>query len=281
MEDATKRKIEDSVKLIQQYEQEADKYGGFHTAYSGGKDSEVLLWLMNLSGVKHMPFHNVTTIDPPENIRFIRKTHPEVQIITPPLNFFQLVEKQGYLPDMQHRFCCRKLKEDTFKGFVATGVRHDESQTRANYIPVCFNSKNTSEQKTYSPAKMRKNRKVHFRPMLQFQENEIWEIIEEQNLTLNPIYESYGRVGCMFCPYKNKKEMLYSAKSYPKYFKLLLRTISNIMQNKNYMSEFKNATPLSIFLWWISKQTAKQFFTQLSLFENDDNNSTLLQHTFI
>lgn len=121
-------KEKQSIALIRQYAPYADKFGGYKVAFSGGKDSQVMLDLFKKSGVQHTAFYSVTTIDPPENVYFIRKNYLEVEFVLPRLNFYQLMIKKKAIPCMNMRFCCSELKEKTFKGWVATGVRKEESR---------------------------------------------------------------------------------------------------------------------------------------------------------
>lgn len=46
---------------------------GYFVAFSGGKDSVVIKALCDLAGVRYDAHYNVTTVDPPELVRFIRK----------------------------------------------------------------------------------------------------------------------------------------------------------------------------------------------------------------
>lgn len=68
-------KIDDSIRLIRKGEKLAlalNPEDGYFVGFSGGKDSQVLLDLVKRAGVKYKAHYNVTTIDPPENVRFIR-----------------------------------------------------------------------------------------------------------------------------------------------------------------------------------------------------------------
>lgn len=120
-------KIKNSIEFIREYEPLAVKYGGYTVCFSGGKDSQVLLDLFKKAKVKYHAVYNCTTNDDPQNVYFIRKNYPDVEIVLPKLNFLQLIEDNNMLPTMNKRFCCRILKESNNKGFTATGVRKEES----------------------------------------------------------------------------------------------------------------------------------------------------------
>ena len=57
---------------------------GYYVAFSGGKDSCVVLDLVKRAGVKFDAHYNLTTVDPPELVRFVKDKHPEVEINKPP-----------------------------------------------------------------------------------------------------------------------------------------------------------------------------------------------------
>ena len=48
---------------------------GYYLAYSGGKDSDVILDIAKRSGVRFTAHHHLTTCDPPELVYHVR-THP-------------------------------------------------------------------------------------------------------------------------------------------------------------------------------------------------------------
>ena len=73
-------KIRNAIGLLQLHEPMAKRISpdGYWLAFSGGKDSCVIKELARMAGVAFLPVYNVTTIDPPELVRFIKREHPDV-----------------------------------------------------------------------------------------------------------------------------------------------------------------------------------------------------------
>jgi phosphoadenosine phosphosulfate reductase len=92
---------------------------GYYLAFSGGKDSQTVYHLLKMAGVKFDAHFNLTTVDPPELVRFVKQNYPDVEIIRPPRTMWQLIVSNGP-PTRIFRFCCRELKETGgVVGFVA------------------------------------------------------------------------------------------------------------------------------------------------------------------
>ena len=74
-----------AIERLRKFEPEALEMhpDGYYLAYSGGKDSDVILDLAERAGVRFGAHHNLTTVDPPEVIYHIR-TKP-VEVHRPPL----------------------------------------------------------------------------------------------------------------------------------------------------------------------------------------------------
>lgn len=257
------KKIEETIGIIRRYEHVANMYGGYSVMFSGGKDSQVMLDLFKKSGVRFRAFYCVTTNDAPENVYFIRKNYPDVEFLHPRRTFLQLIEAKKMLPTIKHRFCCSELKERNGKGIVAVGTRREESAKRSTYDTIVFASKR-QKSSTFSEEKMNKTRKAILMPILEWREDEVWQYIDDNNLPVNPCYESEGRVGCMFCPFKSKKALTNAAERYPRYHRLLMRSIQRII-DKGYMREFSPVTADDVWQWWISKENAKTYFKQLKI----------------
>ena len=84
--------VDRSLVLLREHEPE----GGYYGCFSGGKDSLAIKHLAGMAGVRVSWHYNVTTIDPPELVRYIRREHPEVAWEWPPHgNFFVRMERKG------------------------------------------------------------------------------------------------------------------------------------------------------------------------------------------
>ena len=111
--------------------------GGYYLAFSGGKDSVVIKALADIAGVKYDAHYNVTSVDPPELVQFIREYYKDVKWEYPRYKdgtratMWNLIPKKKMPPTRIVRYCCEKLKEGGGEGrFVVTGVRWAESAKR-------------------------------------------------------------------------------------------------------------------------------------------------------
>lgn len=242
---------------------------GYWVGFSGGKDSQVLLDLVRRSGVPHTAHYNVTSIDPPDNVYFIRKHYPEVEFLHPKENFFKLIEKKG-LPTVAHRWCCDRLKERTSAGYVIlTGVRAEESKKRASYEQVQIRSRRKEHQhsngRTIDSIMQAQHRcikgkdSIMLYPLLNWTSQDVWDYITHHDLPINPCYQKNSRVGCMFCPYASRKTILYYCQQYPSFYQLLLKSLA-IYINK-LSSDKKNllGTPREYFNWWLTGDTIEKY----------------------
>ena len=85
------KKILYSIDLIRKAEKMAlrlDPENGFYNTFSGGKDSQCLYHLVKLAGVKVKTHMNLTSVDPPEVIRFVKQHYPNVELIKPRMSIY-------------------------------------------------------------------------------------------------------------------------------------------------------------------------------------------------
>jgi len=89
-------KIEMSQRRIQEWHDHWE--GNVYLAFSGGKDSTVLLHLIRDLGLPIYSLHNNTGVEYPEISRFVRETAQEVDITIrkPKMGFSRVIQKYGY-----------------------------------------------------------------------------------------------------------------------------------------------------------------------------------------
>ena len=120
------KKVRQSVSLIQKAV--GDKV--VEVAYSGGKDSDVILELTKMACVKYRAIYRNTTIDPVGTVKHCKENGCEIVRPKNGITFFKLVEQIGF-PNRHKRFCCKHLKEYKILDMAIIGVRKSESRKRA------------------------------------------------------------------------------------------------------------------------------------------------------
>ena len=130
-----KTKLEATIDKIKLFEPPE----GYYVAFSGGKDSQCIYELCKMAGVKFDAHFNITSVDPPELVYFVREHYPDVKMENPRdekgnvITMWNLIAKNTIPPTRNARYCCEKLKESGGGGrLVMTGVRWAESANRKN-----------------------------------------------------------------------------------------------------------------------------------------------------
>lgn len=260
-------KIQRSIELIQKAEPLALQYQeyGLHVAFSGGKDSMVIYHLCKMAGVKFKAFMNVTTIDPPELMKFVRGNYPDVVLLRPIMNFYDLIIKNKALPTRTDRFCCRILKESGGENTVTTlGIRKQESLQRSGRQQLEVSKRkysNTLDQFNIDTENnlicINGKDKIMLSPILDWTTSDVWRFIRENKLKYCSLYDrSYRRIGCIFCPMAGRREKQIHLRDYPLFARNVKKSIAVIMQMGKY-SEFES--PDDVFNWWISGKSVKEY----------------------
>lgn len=241
--------VEKAIELIRTFDGPALDHSdlGYWLAFSGGKDSCVLLDLVKRAGVKFRAAYNVTTIDPPELVRFIKKHHPEVIFNKPKRTFWRALIDSNGLPTRRIRWCCKEFKESGGRNLVKlTGIRAKESDRRAkNWAQV---------------TNVRTGLGLIVNPLFDWEDDDIWKYIRTRNLPYCSLYdEGWKRLGCIGCPMAGKARREEFAR-WPRYEKLWRRAVDEYWRRRYgklnrqgklyYVTLFESGA--EFFEWWLS-----------------------------
>lgn len=254
---------------------------GFYLAFSGGKDSQALYHLAKDADVQFEAHFNLTTIDPPEQVYFVREHYPEVIIDRPEITFSQLCIKKKALPTRLIRFCCSILKETRGAGTVTlTGVRREESTQRSHRGEAEINTRRqqdrfrgsieqldqfTMQKEDEGVRCIRGKDKIIINPIIEWSEADVWYYLNEvKNVPHCRLYdEGWSRIGCLFCPMASNKDFARMEARYPRHKNMFMRTIHKLREN-GYMAQYPNMTVQQVWQWWRSNKTIKDYYTTLN-----------------
>lgn len=174
----------EAIEFIRKHEPPEGCFVGF----SGGKDSIALLQLVKLSGVKYEAWHTLSSIDPPEVVKLVKRDYPEVKIVKPEISIYEGIA-QKCPPLRMRRWCCDWLRKHPTKKIPLThrlmGIRAEESKRRA------------SRPRIDSMMKWK-----IYKPLFHWPEWAVWEFINKHSLKYPSLYdEGEGRIGCVVCPF--------------------------------------------------------------------------------
>ena len=274
-----RKKMLHSVELLQKAEKIALNYdaeNGYYLAFSGGKDSQALFHMTQLAGVKFRGHMNLTSVDPPEVIRFVKKNYPEVELIKPGKSIFQHAIEKQILPTMRVRWCCSEYKETAGAGKVTLiGIRKAESSRRAKRNEVEINNRKFSgdldgldeyrqEQKAKRDRHKSKEQGVNITnadeeqtlgcihgkesllisPIIFWTEKDVWEFLNDVvRVPHCSLYdEGWHRIGCIGCPMSSHKQKMIENERYPHVKRNWIKAIKAI---RNGGGLFKRE-----YIWW-------------------------------
>lgn len=272
-----RKKMLHSVELLQKAEKIALNYdagNGYYLAFSGGKDSQALFHIAQLAGVKFRGHMNLTSVDPPEVIRFVKKNYPEVELIKPGKSIFRHAVEKQFLPTMRVRWCCKEYKETAGAGKVTLiGIRKAESTRRAKRNEVEINNHKFSgdlygleeyrqEQKAKRARRKSKEQGVNITnadeeqtlgcihgkesllisPIIYWTEQDVWEFLNDVvRVPHCSLYdEGWHRIGCIGCPMSSHKQKMIENARYPHVKRNWIKAIKAI-RNGGFKREY---------IWW-------------------------------
>lgn len=221
--------------------------GGYFLAFSGGKDSQCLYHVAKLAGVKFVPHMNLTSVDPPEVIRFVKQQYPDVHFIKPKKSIYQYAVEKQILPTQRVRWCCNEYKEHAGAGKVTLiGIRHAESSRRAKRNEVEISNQNFSgtlegldeyrEKRNSKKRKSKNNKRVSIvtasgertlgclygketlliSPIIHWTFADVWEFLNKLGVAHCELYDQgYTRIGCICCPMSSVKQKRKELARYP------------------------------------------------------------------
>lgn len=206
------KKIQSAIKLLQVISRHYDNQV-IEVAYSGGKDSDVILQLTKESGIPYRAIYKNTTIDPPKTIAHVKSKG--VEIVNPKKSFFQLVADNGF-PSRKMRYCCRELKEYKILDKVILGVRQAESRKR----------KERYTEPTRCRVYSKKEETEQILPIRDWADEDVAEYIADRKIQCHPLYyDEQGdfhverRLGCVGCPLQSRKKRIQAFIENPRFLK--------------------------------------------------------------
>lgn len=273
-----RKKIEHSVTLVRRAERlalEYDAEDGFYNTFSGGKDSQALYYIVKMAKVKFKTHMSLTSVDPADVIRFVKREYPSVVRHKPKMSMFaDAVEKQ-ILPTMRVRWCCADFKESAGAGKVTLiGIRAQESNRRAkrNEVEVSnrtfsgnlsqfFSWSESEKEKKLKKLKRKLNEdefsvssdnEVHcingkdsilISPIFHWTEQDVWyflnEIIHAPHCSLYD--EGYTRIGCILCPMATPKSKRRDVERFPHVKRGWIKAIKAIRRGGVFVEGY---------IWW-------------------------------
>ena len=264
----------------------------YYLAYSGGKDSDTILILAELAGVRFEAVHNLTTADAPETVYYVR-SKPNVKIDRPDTTMWELIPQKLMPPTRIVRYCCSELKERGGQGrVVVTGVRKAESKAReertgsVNIIgkpqttkklaeeigaeyrqnkqsSIILNNDNTKDRELVEHCYMQS--KVMVNPIYDWEDADVWEFLKYYGCKSNPLYEcGFKRIGCIGCPQADQHRYFEFYK-YPIYKENYIRAFDRMLiarRNRGLTTNWQSGE--EVFKWWMGEDPTQITFDDLA-----------------
>ena len=169
----------------------------YYGCFSGGKDSVALKHVARMAGVAVDWHYNVTTIDPPELVRFIQRAHPDVKWLRSPHGpFFRRAAEVKGFPTRRTRWCCAEYKEchTAPPGQpMLMGIRAQESSARAARWGMVT-------------ARPDRGGATMVNPLLHWDAADLWSFIRGEAVPYPSLYdEGFARLGCVGCPMNTQR----------------------------------------------------------------------------
>lgn len=236
------RKLQETKELVNCW---ANAFGvdGVYVAFSGGKDSTVLLDIIRKMYPDVVAVFNNTGLELPEIVRFVRSFNNVVEL-RPKIPFHQVIKKYGWpvVSKEQSQFIYeyRNTKSDVLRSLRWNGRSNGRSKISEKWkyladAPFKISHKCCDKLKK-DPAKMFEKqtgrhpilgimagesqlrsqrhtcnlydaKRPISKPLLHWTEQDIWAYIKQNNLRYCSAYDNgWERTGCVFCMYGIHKD---------------------------------------------------------------------------
>lgn len=266
-------KIIYSINLIRRAEKIAlqlDPINGYYLAFSGGKDSQALYHLTLLAGVQFKAYMNLTSVDPPEVIRFVKKEYPNVELIRPSISIYSMAIKKKMLPTRLIRWCCKEFKESFGAGLVTLiGIRHAESQRRKKRQELSTQIKGVRNELSFDQWSEHSESmvtciggrdKVLLSPIIAWSDRDVWNFL---NIIINVKHcilydQGYNRIGCIGCPMSSYRQKNAEFIRWPHVRNNWLKVCKQLIDNGYIRYNFNS--PEQLFSWWISGKNYNEWY---------------------
>jgi len=227
---------------------------------------------------------NLTSVDPPEVIRFVKRNYPEVELVKPRDSIYNIAIKRKILPTMRVRWCCAEYKENAGAGKVTLiGIRHAESSRRAKRNEVEISSRKFSgtldeldeyrhEQQVKRAKKKSQKEGVNMMnadqeqtlgcihgkesllisPIILWTEQDVWEFLNKVvQVPHCELYdEGWHRIGCIGCPMSQPKQKILENKRWPHVKRNWIKAIRAIRNGGVFKRKY---------IWWNIPKDAKMW----------------------
>lgn len=277
--------VQETIKKVYNtYIEYQDKVDVFYVAFSGGKDSIVVLDLAQRA-LPHNCFEVIfgdTDMEFPTTKELIKQV--EMYCAENTISFYKAKADMSATdswdlfgaPARKLRWCCtvhktapviNKLCEvhsmDQIHAMMITGVRGDESITRSNYDELSLGKKLPGQHS--------------FHPILEWSSAEVFLYIYMQNLPINTAYKyGFNRVGCIMCPNSSEKHEFIKRVCFPEEVDLFCNKI--IANSKKDLSGDNSKNFLESGGWKARLSGRELKFSEEERFEYEE---TKCYHRFI
>ena len=264
------------------YKKYEDRVDCFHVAFSGGKDSIVLLELVK----KALPLNSFIVIFGDTEMEF-PDTYDVIDIVEADckergISFYRakshLKPEESWRlfgpPSRVLRWCCSvhksapqilKLREilgkNDYVGLDFVGVRKHESQKRAEYEEENYGAKQKGQYSHNS--------------ILEWTSAEVWMYIYVNNLLINNAYKKgNSRVGCLFCPLGGDKNDYFQYKSYSTEIDKFINIIKEL--NEKYKDDEESLSSYVSNGGWNARKNARDLAISNEAYQEEIIGDTLI-----